>query len=177
MGSTVTHAIKLTSSGSLDTPGGAGDLNGNAPGLAPGLAPTDGAKEGTWEIEVTATDAAGNVKTPMTIKFVYVPLAGPVLVYERQPIDPANPGFPTSSYRYLHKNLFGLESTSAAGLSQLFGALGNVIVLRRYEVLNGTRFPANGRRARLQPERLQHRQQRVPESGSGGRVDDDLAAE
>jgi hypothetical protein len=142
MGSTVTHAIKLTSSGSLDTPGAAGDLNGNAPELADAPGPADAA-EGTWEIEVTATDSAGNAKTPMTIKFVYVPLAGPLLVKDLPIVVSDGLGFPTASYKYPHKDLFGLESTSAAGLSQLFGAVGNVIVLRRYEVLNGTRFPAN----------------------------------
>jgi hypothetical protein len=134
MGSTVTHAIKLTSGGSLDTPGAAGDLGGNAPGLID--------KEGTWEIEVTAVDSAGNVKTPMTIKFTYVPLAGPVLLKDDL-INVDSPGFPTASYKYLDKSLFGLESTSAASVSPLFGAADNTIVLRRYKVLNGTRFPAN----------------------------------
>jgi len=136
MGSTVTHAIKLTSSSSLDTPGAAGDLGGNAPGLID--------KEGTWEIEVTATDAAGNAKTPMTIKFSYVPLAGPVLVRDLPIVVSDGLGFPpTAGYKYPDKTLFGLESTSSASVSQLFGAAGNTIVLRRYEVLNGTRFAAN----------------------------------
>jgi hypothetical protein len=90
-----------------------------------------------------ATDSAGSVRKPWTIKWEHRPLSGPLFV-EQLPIDDVHPLPTGSGYIRLLKTALGLDKTGGGSVAAIYspGASGNVIFLERYRVSNGTRFEA-----------------------------------